>query len=520
MARLASLLVPCVVLLAILSGCKASKSITQAQVHLRSVPDYREVRLDSTSAVLEGYRQKEEDEVLYQLEHAALNHYLENWETSTKHFQLAERAIDRNYTKSINRNLQSLLINDLQLAYPGEAYEDIYLTAFNCLNFLHMNDLEGALVEVRRVTNKLEILSDRYRGLAQSLSRRDTAQAQTAVKKVDEELSEVDLLAGDEEETSLELQQNSAFARFLTTVLYAKSGSPEDARIELRQLRTALQDQGNAGFLSGFSTPAEEPSVWDLLFPAIGSAMEAPESASSEAVFSSLPDRSEVKATGGSGAEPSEGEAGTVEVTVPSSEEELTRSDAYNTLFVAFSGKPPRKKEQSYHFDLVVDGDHVQLDFAVPILDVPGTRVARTRAIVAGDTVRVPLVENMQSVAETMFEKRKSIIYTRAVIRSFLKTVAAEGAGAAAEEEAGEAAGWLTEQVGHAMSRRAAQADTRGWQTMPGFAYTTVARVPEGDHEVTFEYLSEDGTVLKTRTHQVSVGGTRDFALVESIFLE
>lgn len=517
MARFASLLATCIALLALLSGCTASKSITQAQMHLRNVSDYRAVSLDSTSTVLEGYRQQGEDEVLYQLENAALNHYLNNWKTSTRHFQLAERAIDRNYTKSINRNLQSLLINDLQLAYPGEAYEDIYLTAFNCLNFLHMNDVDGALVEVRRVTNKLEILNDRYKGLAESLSRQDTAQAQEAVEKVDEELSEVDLLAEKEEEKPPELQQNSAFARFLTTVLYAKSGSPEDARIELRQLRAALQDQGNAGFLSTFSTRREQPSVWDLLFSAFSGGEEEYESG----LLSSPSERSEMTSSGRrTGAAASNREKETTGVTVPSSEEALTRSDAYNTLFVAFSGKPPRKKEQTYHFDLVVDGDHVQLDFAVPVMDVPGTRVARTRAIVAGDTVRVPLVENMQSVAQTMFEKRKSIIYTRAVIRSFLKAAAAEGVGAAAEDEAGEAAGWLTEQVGHAMSRRAAQADTRGWQTMPGFAYATVAKLPEGNHEVTFEYLSDEGTVVKTRTHRVSVGGIQDLALVESIFLE
>lgn len=515
MTRLVSFATSSVLLFLLLSGCTASKTITETQHHLRNVPDYRAVSLDSASTLLEGYRGDDEEEVLYRLEHAALNHYRNNWDESTRHFQLAERAIDRNYTKSINRNLQAMLVNDLQLAYPGEPYEDIYLTTFNCLNFLHLGDIQGALVEVRRVTNKLEVLNDRYRGLAESLSRRDTAQA--AVRKVNDELDDVDLLDGTDEERAPELQQNSAFARFLTTVLYAKSGSPNDARIERTQLRAGLEDQGNAEFLSAFSTSHASPSYWEYVFPTFWA--EDRDVQENESLLSSLFGPMETASRDDGGGTASAEVESASEVTIPAYDD-LTRSDAYNVLLVAFSGKPPEKKEQSYQFNILIDGEEVQLNFAVPVLDMPGTRVARTRAIVAGDTLDVPLVEDMQSVAQTMFEKKKPIIYTRAVIRSFLKAGATEGAEELAEEEAGGTAGWLTEQVGEAMSRRAAQADTRGWQTMPGFAYATVAALPSGSHDVRFEYLSEEGDVLKVRTHQLTVDGAQDFALAESIYLE
>jgi hypothetical protein len=125
----------------------------------------------------------------------------------------------------------------------------------------------------------------------------------------------------------------------------------------------------------------------------------------------------------------------------------------------------------------------------VPTLETPGTVVDRVRAIVAGDTIRVPLVENMQAVAKSMFQKKLPLIYTRAIMRSFIKAGATEGAEQVAENQGGAVAGWLAEQAGEAVSKSLAEADTRAWQTMPGYAYATVAQVPAGKHKVTFEYL-------------------------------
>jgi hypothetical protein len=106
------------------------------------------------------------------------------------------------------------------------------------------------------------------------------------------------------------------------------------------------------------------------------------------------------------------------------------------------------------------------------------------------------------------------------VIRAFLKMGAAEGAQKLADEQIGETAGFLAKQAGNFMSSQAAQADTRGWQTMPGHAHALAAKLPEGEHQVTFEYLSERGHVLKRRTRTVTVQGAEGLALAESIYLK
>ncbi|MFB6273352.1 MAG: hypothetical protein ABEL51_10715 [Salinibacter sp.] len=450
----------------LLGACSASKNITKTQTQLRKIPDYRDAEMSTFSKNLNKYRKKQEDKVLYHLEYGMLHHYQGNWKQSAEHFKKSERAIDKFYTESINRNLQSMLVNDLQLAYEGEAYEDIYLNVFKSFNYLHMGNQEGAMVEARRVTHELEKLSDRYKGLAESVSR-DTAQS--ALKQVDKKLEDVDLLNKEDKDKPLEIQQHSAMGRFLTTVLYAKNKSPDDARIEFRKLRTALEDQGRTGFLSSFPKNVPEATSADVVVPA---------------------------------------------------RSQLTEPDAYNTLLVAFNGDAPRKQERRFQFDLVIDEEEVELSFAVPVLKLPETEVARVRARVAGEFLEVPVVENMQETAKAMFKEKKPIIYTRAVIRSFLKAGATEAGEKAVSDEYGENAGWLAGEIGELLSSAAAQADTRAWQTMPGLARATVVKLPAGTHTITFEFLSAEGQLLKKRTRRVEVNGPQDLALAESIYLE
>lgn len=852
-----------------MAACTASKDITQAQRQLRQVEDFREVDMDTLTKPLGEYRKAEEDEVLFHLEHGMLEHFQQEWSPSSTHFRQAQRAIEENYTKSINRNLQSMLVNDLQLPYRGEAYEDVYLNVVKCLNYLHQDDLEGAMVEARKVTHDLEMLSDRYQGLAESVQR-DTAQV--AVKKVDKKLEDVDLLSGDEE-TPVEIQQNSALGRFLTMVLYAKQGQRDDARVERQKLRAALEDQGHTDFLDALSqvaaatedsdanvasaskesttslrlrvTPRDTGTPPPLQFHVNGRQVQTVDTADMQrtdgqysvrltgvpaargdsisvqpttrlrrplrvevwsdsaqyrgalegrrdrAAFAlghprippsnaspghgnsagkrrtdwiedtplqpvrltyaltratdAEPQQRTVKRviepaprgtpawrvveqteSGFGGAKPGRSDtrlrtdtmhlaqsslalrryshhseqggrmvvrqhgdalvetesrwrrqptrverstpaygegmgmqmalatrslsvgkrvllpvyvsahqsvqtveaqvtgtdsiatpAGTFSVyvvrvqsplpsqgtttlylqssmphhlvqsqaqvpiqregradtltfkrtlaqvepletpvpTVASQREEeqaeppqdppsiavsngatapdpaastgivptpqqLTQPDTYNTLLMSFSGRAPKKRERSFTFSFTIRDEEYQLDFAIPVLDLSGTEIDRVRALAAGDTIRVPMIEEMQQVSQAMFEQKKSVIYTRAVIRAFLKAAATKGAEEIAESQGGQGAAWLVKQAGQMASGYVAEADTRGWQTMPGFAYATAANLPSGTQEVTFEFLSPQGTVLKRRTRSVEVGGPRDLALAESIYLK
>ena len=194
------------------------------------------------------YRKK--DQVLWNLENGMIYHFTGDYDSSTVFFSEAENEIDEAYTKSVSRGVVSLFSNDNKLAYDGEPYEDIYLNAFKALNFIHQGDWDGALVETRRMSYKMENLDIRIKGLADAFARQDTNNL-------------ADWTPG-----KLNVQ-NSAMSHYLATILYAKSGDVDDSRIEFMKLQTALNEQAEAFGYPSIDTRSlqylQNPNAYNLL---------------------------------------------------------------------------------------------------------------------------------------------------------------------------------------------------------------------------------------------------------------
>lgn len=217
-----------------IGSCSAYK-LDSAQDSLRS--SFARQDYEQSAKMLTKYQEdniyKSKDDVLLNLEQGSVNHFAGDYEASNKHFTKAENQIDDLYTKSISRAIQSFVVNDNSLAYDGEDYEDIYLNIFKALNYIHLNDLEAALVESRRIAFKLGQLDVKYNGLIEALSKADTTgQAQW--------------------ETGSTNVQNSALGRYLSAVLFAKTNKLDDARIEYENLLRSFREQ---------------PSVYDFKSP-------------------------------------------------------------------------------------------------------------------------------------------------------------------------------------------------------------------------------------------------------------
>jgi hypothetical protein len=210
-------------------GC-ASYYMDDAQVDLRNSFANRD--FNNASSLLERFERENvyqpKDAVLMYLERGAVHHFSGDYENSNKFFNEAEFEIEAQFARSVTLAIQSFLINDYSLVYGGEDYEDIYLNVFKSLNYIHLEDLEAALVEARRMSFKMERLDEHYRGLAESLARQDTT-------------NQVDWQPG---EANIE---NSALGHYLSAVLYSKSNRPDNARIELDRTRVALTDQWAIG---------------------------------------------------------------------------------------------------------------------------------------------------------------------------------------------------------------------------------------------------------------------------------
>lgn len=170
----------------------------------------------------------ENDQVLYNLDEGMLAYYARDYEASAKSLGAAEQGIEAAFTKSVTLAASSYLVNDTTLEYAGEDYEDIYLNAFNSLNYYHSGSVEDALVEIRRIDNKLKFLSTKY-GTAIS-------NAQSAV------LEKSSDIPYDSSSARVEFT-NSALARYIGMLFYRAEGKGDDARIDRDQVKLAFANQ-------------------------------------------------------------------------------------------------------------------------------------------------------------------------------------------------------------------------------------------------------------------------------------
>lgn len=174
----------------------------------------------------EKYRDR--DLIVYYLDAGLLAHFAGEHDKSSKYLQTAERSIETAFTKSISLEASTFLVNDRMREYPGEDHEDIYLNAINALNYYHQGDIDGALVEIRRIDNKLRYLSTKYGAVL-------TKAQQDLLRKDDN-------IPYDEEAAQVKFS-NSALARYLGMLFYRADGNRDSARIDHDKIRLAFANQ-------------------------------------------------------------------------------------------------------------------------------------------------------------------------------------------------------------------------------------------------------------------------------------
>lgn len=337
-----------------LGGC-ASYRLDDAQHNLRS--SFARHDFDRTVSLLQKYEKKgvykSKDRVLYNLEMGLAHHFGHHYDSSTVHLSNAEDQIDQLYTKSISRGIASfLLTNDNALEYNGEDYEDIYLNVFKSLNFIHQNNLESALVEARRIAFKLSQLEIKYKGMARALEKADT-------------LKRTEWKAG---RTNI---QNSAFGHYLSAILYAKSGKPDDARIEYEKMLASFREQ---------------PGVYQFK-------------------------------------KPDSGDLQTIQY--PAS---------YNLLITGFAGRAPIKRQHDVRTYLPENDLYLKFSIPSLHLYRSQVRSVRA-VINDTLTVSVPLMEEMDVVAREVYKVKEPIIYARAFARSLVKAIGTNSISRAIENE-------------------------------------------------------------------------------------
>ncbi|MDY6791574.1 MAG: hypothetical protein SWH54_09920 [Thermodesulfobacteriota bacterium] len=136
---------------------------------------------------------------LYYMEEGILAHFALRYKESNESLSRAEQIMDELYTRSISKQTASFFINDNTIPYRGEDFESAMVNLFMALNYVGLGLRDEALVEARKVDNKLNIINSRY------------------------------------PEDKKNVYKEDAFIRFLMGVLYEADSEDNDAFISYRK---------------------------------------------------------------------------------------------------------------------------------------------------------------------------------------------------------------------------------------------------------------------------------------------
>lgn len=101
------------------------------------------------------------NKILYYLNQGYVEFMLHHPVESNSAFETAENLIDEQ-SKNILTEAAVLVSNPEIRPYRPEDFEVIMVNFYKAMNYLELNDLEGALVEVRKINIKLNQLNDKY----------------------------------------------------------------------------------------------------------------------------------------------------------------------------------------------------------------------------------------------------------------------------------------------------------------------------------------------------------------------
>lgn len=116
----------------------------------------RQGKIDEAAAELEKLvEQKDGDELLYLMEYGSALRIGAQFKKSNSAFIAADRLADEVDYHSVSRVAMAALGSEEMLQYKGESYEKLLINVNLALNFLMLGQKDSAMVEVRRINEKV-----------------------------------------------------------------------------------------------------------------------------------------------------------------------------------------------------------------------------------------------------------------------------------------------------------------------------------------------------------------------------
>lgn len=394
------------------------------------------------------------DGLPYLMELGLVLRYRGELDRSNQIFDEAELLVDDLYTKSISKEALALLMSDESIPYDGEMWERVLVNYYRALNYVDVGKYEDALVECRKINQKLQVYTD----------------------------------ASDKPPS----YATDAFAQYLTALLYEATGQIDDAWISLRHA-----DSAYVGYEKVYGVPAPTSLKRDLLRLARQQGYADDERRLRERWPDlEVPSTEELLEKG--------------EIIV-FWEEGFIPAKMQQDLFVPILKRDAREDRLVWAQTLAGRAvlrpayDKVELDYllrlAVPTY--PPRQPSETRGwaqlSVAAASARSEPVEDLDAIARKGLEDRMGGILLKTVLRALTKYAVSKGV----ENKKGDVAGTLV----NILTAATEKADTRSWITLPRTVHLVRLVVPPGVHDVELACHSGGAEAAETVTFEkIEVG--------------
>ncbi|MDF7800552.1 hypothetical protein P4C99_13835 [Pontiellaceae bacterium B1224] len=428
-----------------LSGCASMRTdkTQYAGVDLMlAKADYPAAIAQIETAKNDSYSVK--DRVIYYLDLGMLYHWNGEYKKSNEQLELAERAIEDNFTKSVTRSASTLILNDNAQAYAGEDYEDIYLNTFKALNYIALGQNDSAFVEVRRINNKLLQLGSKYDKVAEKMSKAEEAHEEFRPGK--------------------SYFQESALGRYLSMLLYRNDGKWDDVRIDLEKISKGWKLQPD---IYTFKEPDFSKST-ERVYPPVArlnviafSGIAPDKKASSFQIYTEE----------------------NVIVLAGTSENYLGKQNLSGLSIIPWPDVKP-----GYNFK-----------FQLPDMVKRPSKVARIEVLVSGSqTNTLQRLESLENVAIETFSIKKPLIYMKTITRAVVKGLATQTATAQVTDNMDSGLAFFTRLATTALVNQTENADLRMSRFFPADAAINELHLNEGVYDVRVNYYSASGSILHT----------------------
>lgn len=427
-----------------------SSCATFYEINYEFNQNFEQGNIEAANDILDKNKKKlsKKTSFLYYANKGVVSAMLEDFETSNQHLEQAY-IFGEDYRQNYLNVAASFLVNPNLIEYPGEDHEHLLLLYYKAINYLKLGDNEAALVECRRLNNRLNALGDKYK--SENKYKRD------------------------------------AFINNLMGIIYDADGDYNNAFIAYRNAYNIYIDD----FSTLFGVSAPEQLKMDLLRTAyllgFNTELRQYEKEFDIKYQHQTNDNGEVVFFWHNGLGPVKDETSINFTVVKGGPGIVTFANEDR----GFSFPFPYQYDPESGGTKLTDIDIFRVTFP-KYVERPRTHGGAT--LMLGETRKdLDRAENINAIAFKTLEQRMILEMSKSLLRVALKKAAEQSI-----QKENEGLGFVVGLINAATEK----ADTRNWQTIPHSIYYTRMPLKRGQNEVTLKLRPEGTGLVKTESFE------------------